>query len=74
MTTPRRRVLRPERTNPEPDPRQLRLIQKRRAQLENDREALARWMSRLRRALRAVEKLQRKISRLERHTSSPADR
>ena len=66
MTTPRRRVLRPVRPLSEPDPRQVRLIQKRRAQLDKDRDALARWMQRLKRSFHAVERHQRRIARLER--------
>jgi hypothetical protein len=37
-----------------------------RARLEAERAALARWMRRLCRAFRAVEQIQRRLTRLER--------
>ncbi len=63
--TPRRRIVRPTPsivTRPQPDPR----IQKLRARLEVERAALARWMTRLRRAFHSVERIQRRLVRLER--------
>ncbi len=63
--TPRRRIVRPTPsivTRPRPDPR----IQKLRARLEVERAALARWMTRLRRAFHSVERIQRRLVRLER--------
>jgi hypothetical protein len=66
MSMPRRRIIRPV---PAPMPssleRPLRL-QKLRGRLEQERAALARWMSRLKRAFHAVEKSQQRIARLER--------
>lgn len=69
MTTARRRVLRPQTVTIEPDGRQVQLIERRRAQLEHEREGFERWMSRLRRACREVEKRQKRIARLERTLS-----
>ena len=66
MPTPRRRLLR---TTPEAvaiDPRQSKLLQKRRGRLVKERLGLDRWMKRLTRACRAVEKQSQRISRLER--------
>lgn len=65
MTTPRRRLVRPAQppTNhrPQPDPQSQKL----RSRLETERIALTRWMTRLKRAFHAVEKIQRRITRLE---------
>lgn len=66
MTTPRRRVLRPAATIPAPDLRRQAAAEKRQAKLAREREALHRWMGRLRRAFHAVEAAQRRIGRLER--------
>jgi hypothetical protein len=41
-------------------------IEKRQARLEQERQSLARWMVRLRRAFHAMERQQAKIVRLER--------
>lgn len=64
MTIPRRRILRPV-SPPAPSPEQARKAQKVRHRLETERASLARWMSRLRRAFHATEKLQSQIQRLE---------
>lgn len=64
MSTPRRRIVRPAPPRPTPDCQ--RQIQKLRLRLEQERVALARWMPRLRRAFKAVEKIQFRITRLER--------
>jgi hypothetical protein len=72
VTSPRRRVLRPAAITLEADPRRIAALEKRRAKLAQEREALKRWMSRLRRAFHAVEASQRRIRRLER--SLAADR
>jgi hypothetical protein len=67
MTTPRRRILRfPGNSQPTPARRRQPSALKVRASLEADRAALARWMTRLRRAFHAVEKLQQRITRNER--------
>ncbi len=65
MTAPRRRILR--RLQPHVhDPRQIERLQVWRSKLESERKSFHRWLSRLKRAFRAVEKQQRRISRLER--------
>lgn len=67
MTTPRRVVLRPLRPAVDND-RQRRqgVIVRRRARLQKEQQALARWMTRLKRAFHAVEKQQRRVTALER--------
>jgi hypothetical protein len=70
VTTARRRVLRsapPAVT----DARQQQRLIKAREQLAAEHVALARWMTRLRRAFNAVEKHQSRIGRLERRLSQP---
>ncbi len=62
MAKVRRRVLRPEST---PTAAESRGLAKKQEQLANDRAALNRWMTKLKRAFHAMEKLQAKISRLE---------
>ena len=66
MTTPRRRLVRPPAAAPAPDPNRTRRLQRLRDRLEKERAALGRWMIRLRRAFHAVERSQRKTTRLER--------
>ena len=66
MTTVRRRVLRPVRAAPATNARQEARLQKKRAQLDRERATMQRWMTKLRRAFRAVEKQQQRIARLER--------
>lgn len=65
MTTPRRRVLRPERVA-ESRNRGPRLIARRQAQLERERDGFDRWMTRLRRSANEVARRQTRIVRLER--------
>lgn len=65
MTTPRRRVLRPERTS-EPREPSPRLIARRQSQLQQERDGFERWMTRLRRAANEVARRQKRIARLER--------
>lgn len=68
MTTVRRRVLR----SGEPvaaERRRLRLLERKHQQLIKERDSLKRWMTRLKRAFHAMEKLQAKIARLERQIS-----
>ncbi len=62
MTTPRRRLIRPAPSNP---PNNAPQLQKLRAKIEKDRQDLARWMARLKRAFTFVQKHQRRIARLE---------
>jgi hypothetical protein len=52
-----------------PDERRQRQLAGLRSRLEEQRQALARWMSRLRRAFHAVEKQQLSIHRLDRQIS-----
>ena len=66
MTQPRRRLIRTPPASSPPDRRtqdRLRRLQERRA---SERAALARWMTRLRRAFHRVEELQRSLARVER--------
>jgi hypothetical protein len=64
MSTPRRRIVRPD---PAPSRRDHeRSLQRLRSRLEKERAALARWMPRLKRAFHAVERAQVQIARLER--------
>jgi hypothetical protein len=72
MTTPRRRILRPPRV-PEPDPRKAERLRTLRERLAADRAALARWMTRLRRAFHRVELLQRSVARVEREIHGTED-
>ena len=67
MATPRRVVLRPPRPTVDND-RQRRqdAILRHRARLHKEQQALARWMTRLKRAFHAVEKQQRRVTTLER--------
>jgi hypothetical protein len=64
MSTPRRRVLRPPRAEADESLRQQKLL-KCRDRLQKERQVLARWVSKLRRAFHAMEKQQRKVARLE---------
>lgn len=64
MTTPRRRLVRSASSTASPRPSNPRLP-KLRSRLESERNALARWMRRLRRAFHAVEKQQLRVARLE---------
>jgi hypothetical protein len=65
MSTPRRNLVRPT-VPPAARPSTDRLQHKLRTRLEVERAALARWMTRLRRAFHAVEKSQLRVSRIER--------
>jgi hypothetical protein len=64
MSAPRRRIVRPV-PIPVNHDHSVKL-QKLRGRLEGERAALARWMSRLRRAFHAVERQQHRTARLER--------
>ena len=66
--TARRRLLRPPRPFAEPQRNQRRM--KLEANLASERGSLSRWMVRLKRAFHAMEKLQRRIARLERQLRS----
>jgi len=64
MTTPRRRVLRPQ-PAPVADPRRTARLQRRREELAKSRAALRRWLTRLKRATNTVTDLHQRITRLE---------
>jgi hypothetical protein len=64
MTTPRRRVLRPQAV-PVTDPRQAARLQRRQSELTKSRAALRRWLTRLKRATNTVTDLHQRITRLE---------
>jgi hypothetical protein len=69
MSTVRRRILRPDlpiRTDRAADQRHRLAVAKAQRRLEQERIALARWMSRLKRAFHAVERGQLRVSRFER--------
>ena len=65
MTTPRRRLIRPNAPTTNTSSATLQL-QKLRGKLDKDRRDLARWMSRLKRAFTFVQKHHCRIARLER--------
>ncbi len=66
MTAPRRRILR---TPPQPAPmnhaRQQRRLERLRQQLSREKAGLARWLARLKRAIRAVDKGHRQVARIQ---------
>ena len=66
MPRVRRRVLRSPRPASAAESRRLARLDKKRTQLEKERAAPARWMSKLKRAFHSMEKLQGRIGRLER--------
>lgn len=68
MTSVRRRVIRSERATS--NARSSRRRERQQAQLAADRLALGRWMRRLRRACRSVEKLQARIQRREKQLAA----
>jgi len=70
MSAPRRRIVRPA---PVPDPTALqrqRRAQRLRTELARDRTSLARWVSRLKRAFHAMERLQARVAYLDRQLAS----
>ena len=68
MMAPRRRVLRPVLTTVA-DPQLSSKQQVRLSRLEQERKGFDRWLARLKRACRAVEKHQGRMARLERQLS-----
>jgi hypothetical protein len=68
MTAARRRVLRSAPLTVT-DVRHQQRLEKVREQLTQERAALGRWMTRLKRAFHAVEKQQSRIGRIERRLS-----
>jgi hypothetical protein len=65
MSTPRRRILRPE-SAPVIAAVDRRRIERLRTRLAAERSALERWLTRLRRACTTVAKTQQRITRAER--------
>jgi len=70
MTQVRRRLLRPANPVSIDETKRLQRVARQRAQLDADRETLSRWMSKLKRAFHAIERLQGQIARLERQLKS----
>lgn len=72
-TIPRRRLIRPptppDHALPETDP----YLRKLRSRLDSERSALARWMTRLKRACNTVAKIQHHMTRLERQITQLED-
>jgi hypothetical protein len=68
MATPRRRLIRPPVIPNQAN--QQRKIQKLREHLARERNALARWQTRLKRAFNAVEKAQKHVVRLEKQLAN----
>jgi len=56
-----------------PHAERQRRLPKLRARLDQERAALARWMTRLKRAFHAVEKHQLRVARLERQITRQED-
>jgi hypothetical protein len=73
MSLPRRRLVRPPAPAASSRPHADARAQNLRARLETERTALARWMSRLKRAFHTVEKVQQRITRLERQLTPAED-
>jgi hypothetical protein len=67
MSDVRRRILRPA---PVVSAGESRRAERKRAQLAADRGALQRWMTRLTRAFRKVERLYKRLARLERELAA----
>ena len=65
MTTVRRRILRPQRTTVDENPRRLARMARQREQLVKSRASLKRWLTRLKRAANTVADLHQRIGRLE---------
>ncbi len=72
MTAPRRRILRTVEPAVSIDLRVQRRHQQLRTKLEQEQAGLTRWMARLRRAFRAVERHQERVARLERQLNQPS--
>ena len=72
MSTSRRWLVRPKAPAP-PDPQRQRRARRLREGLERERAALARWMTRLKRAFHTVIKSQQRIARLERQLIKTED-
>ena len=72
MSTVRRRILRSQRA-PTVDPRLTVRLERLSQKLERERAAHSRWMAKLKRAFHAMERGQRRISRLEKQLSARPD-
>jgi hypothetical protein len=66
MTAPRRRILRPVAAAHAADARRQAQRERQRDKLAKEQQALQTWMRRLRRAFHAIERIQGRISRLQR--------
>jgi hypothetical protein len=66
MTQPRRRLVRTPPAPPASDARTQDCLRRLRQRLARELPALARWMTRLRRAFHRVEQLQRLLARVDR--------
>ena len=73
MTTARRRVLRPRSPRPVEDPAQVGRVAKAREQLGKERASLHKWWSKLKRAFTTIEKIQKRMVRLNAAASASVD-
>lgn len=73
MSSARRRLIRSPTLDSIAAPVDQRKVQKLRERLAHEREALARWQMKLRRAFNAFEKAQKRIVRLEKQIASLLD-
>ena len=74
MTKVRRQIQRQHREDPAVEIRRVARIRKKYADLTKEQEALSRWMTRLKRAFHKVEKIQERITRMERQLADLEDR
>lgn len=70
MSPPRRRIVRPASVPDAAVQQRQRRAERLRGRLVEARTALARWMSRMKRAFHAVEKLQQRVARFDRRLAS----
>lgn len=73
MTKVRRQIQRQPREDPAVEARRIARIRKKYEDLTKEQEALRRWMTRLKRAFHKVEKLQERITRMERQLADLED-
>jgi hypothetical protein len=66
MSNPRRRIIRRSPNHQPSAPNQQRQLLRLRSRLDQERAALARWQTRMRRAFNATLKHQKAITRIER--------
>ena len=67
---PRRRLARPTRPLPAPDPQPQRRVQQLRTRLDRERAALARWLPRLKRAFHVAERQLQRTARIGRQLNA----